>query len=125
MTRALTADEKQRYPWASQISDYVPVGRWRRMGLITAGVGFAWFILGAATVFAMRKSLQLKGGLPHSGLSWGAFGPAMGIMAVAFVVGLVTGVTGVIRKLRAPLVWSMGAMVPALLWLVLYLMAHR
>jgi hypothetical protein len=125
MARALTAEEQQRYPWASQITDYVPVGRWRRIGGIVAGVGLAWFMLGAATVFVIRKSVQLKGGLPHSGLSWGAFGPAMGLMAVAFVVGAVTGVTAAARRLRIPLVWSIGAMVPALLWLVLYLLSHR
>ena len=69
---------KQRYPWASQITDYVPVGRWRRIGVITAGVGFAWFILGAATVFVIRKSVQLKGGLPHSGLVVGGLWPGHG-----------------------------------------------
>ena len=33
MARALTADEQQRYPWATRISDFVPVGRWRKIGL--------------------------------------------------------------------------------------------
>jgi hypothetical protein len=125
MARALTADEKQRYPWASQITDYVPVGRWRRTGGIIGGVSLAWAILGAATIFVIRRSLQLKGGLPHSGLSWGVFAPAMGLMAAAFVIGVVTGVTAVTRRLRTPLVWSIGAMVPALLWLALYALAHH
>jgi len=125
MARALTAEEQQRYPWATQITDYVPVGSWRRIGGIIGGVGLAWSILGAATVFVIHRSLQLKGGLPHSGLSWGVFAPAMGLMAVAFVIGLATTVTGVARRLRGPLVWSIGAMVPALLWLALFLLAHR
>ena len=125
MARALTAEEQQRYPWASQITDYVPVGRWRRTGVIIASFGLAWFILGAATVFVIHRSLQLKHGLPHTGLSWGAFAPAMGLMTVAFVVGAVTGVTAVTRKLRVPLLWSIGAMVPALAWAVLYLLAHH
>jgi hypothetical protein len=125
MARALTAEEKQRYPWASQITDYVPVGRWRRIGGIIGGVGLAWSILGAAVVFVIRRSLQLKGGLPHSGLSWGVFAPAMALMAVAFVIGAATGVAAVARRLRVPLVWSVGALVPALLWLVLYVFVHR
>jgi hypothetical protein len=125
MARALTADEQQRYPWASQITDYVAVGRWRRIGGIIAGVSLAWSILGAATMFVIHKSLQLKAGLPHSGLSWGVFTPAMCLMAVAFAIGVVTGVTAVAKRLRLPLVWSIGAMVPALLWLAMYLLARR
>ena len=34
VARPLTPDELTRYPWASQISDYVPVGRLRTWGLL-------------------------------------------------------------------------------------------
>lgn len=124
MSRALTSEEKLRYPWASQITDFTPVGRWRRAALTVAGVGLAWYVLGVLFIFFFTSHLDMRRGLPDGAVEAAVLWPAMGLIALGFLGGLATGVQAVVRAARTPLVWSVFAMLPGLLLGIILLIAR-
>lgn len=121
MPRALNADEKLRYPWATRINDYVPVGPVRRAAMIIAGVGFGLFLLVAIVFFVGGKHLHLAHGIPQTGLAWATYGPAIFLMLAAGVVGLVTFGQAVAKSAHTAMLWSLIAVLPAVLWVLLVL----
>ncbi len=93
MARALSAEEKVRYPWASQITDYVPVGQWRRYGLLSAVAGICVLGLGVLVIYVIGRHVRLHGGVPHGTRVWIVVALSTALMAAGFFVGLVTTVT--------------------------------
>jgi hypothetical protein len=121
MARALTEDEQLRYPWASQINDYVPVGRWRRVGIVLAWAGFTVLVLGALAIYVITTHLHVRHGLPRGVDEYAVFGVALALMWSGFTIGLVTTVSAAARNAKSPLVWSIAAMLPALGWALIVL----
>ena len=121
MARALTEQEKVRYPWASQITDYVPVGPWRKVALICSGAGVGVLGAGVMAIYVFSMHLHIHHGVPGGLDEWVVFGVSSALLAVALAIGLVTAVTAWLRKARTPLVWSVGAALPPLIWLVAWL----
>jgi hypothetical protein len=122
MARALSAEEKVRYPWASQITDYLPVGQWRRYGLLCAVAGICVLGLGVLVIYVIGWRVGLNGGVPHGTGVWIVVALSTALMAAGFFIGLVTTVTAWMRHSRSALFWSTSAMVPGLLWLAIWLM---
>lgn len=121
VARALTEQEKVRYPWASQITDYVPVGFWRRLALGCSGAGIGILVVGVLAIYVFSMHLHIRHGVPRGLVEWLVFGVSAALLAVGLSVGLVTAVTAWLRKARTALVWSIGAVLPPLLWLVAWL----
>ena len=121
MARPLGAEEKVRYPWASQITDYVPVGRLRRYGLLLAAAGICVLGLGILVIYVLGFHVHMRGGVPRGKDEWAIVACSTALMAAGFLVGLVTAFTAWLKHARAALVWSVTAMLPGLLWLVIWL----
>lgn len=115
MARALTQQEKVRYPWASRIVDYVPIGRWRKIALAAAVGGLSLYALGILGIYFFSPYLLIEHGLPVGVAEYIVMVPSFVAMGVGFVLGLVTAVTALLRRARPALIWSVGAMLPGLL----------
>jgi hypothetical protein len=122
MARALTADERLRYPWASVITDYVPPGRMRRVGLWCGALGLAYLVLGALLLVFFTSHVSVKNGIPQNVGAALIFYPSYAALAVGGVIGLVTGVQAAMKGAKSTLVWSIGAFIPGLLVLVILLL---
>jgi len=120
VARTLTADEQVRYPWASRITDYVPVGRLRKAALLCAGAGLLVLVVGMGII--VLRSVSIRHGLhvKSSPLGQVTLISSFALFGVAFVVGAVTAVSAWIRGAKTPLVWSLGAMVPGVVVLLIY-----
>jgi hypothetical protein len=118
VSRALTPEEKVRYPWASRITDYVPVGFWRRLGLGLTGGGVSVLVLGVLVIYLFTSHLHLHHGVPRGADEWAVFGVSSVLLAAGFVIGLVTGISAWLRQGRQALMWSLGAALPPLLWFI-------
>jgi len=107
VARALTVEEQQRYPWASRIIDYVPVGTLRKVGLWAAVLALVCFLAG--TVALALVAVDIRDTLGRITLA------VSGVLAVAgFVLGLVGLIPALMRSATGPLLWSLAAMVPGL-----------
>lgn len=115
MARALTQQEKVRYPWASRIVDYVPIGRWRKIALAVAVGGLSLYALGILGIYFFSPYLLIRNGLPVGVAEYIVMVPSFVAMAFGFVLGLVTAVTALLRRARPALIWSVGAVLPGLL----------
>jgi hypothetical protein len=115
MARALTPDEQTRYPWASQIVDYMPIGRVRKVALWAGGGGFALYLVGLLVIWVFSPQLLMENGLPVGVAETIVCVPAFLAMAVGFVLGLVTGVRAAAKQARPALAWSVAAMLPGLI----------
>lgn len=115
MARALTEQERLRYPWASQIVDYVPVGLWRKVALAAALAGLSLYALGILGIFFFSPYLLVRNGLPVGVAEYIVMVPSFIAMGLGFVLGFVTAVTAMLHRARSPLIWSVGAMLPGLL----------
>jgi hypothetical protein len=124
MARALTAQEKLRYPWASRITDYVPVGRWRRIAFKTAWGGLALYIGGTLAIFVFSSYLRMVNGLPDGVAEFLVTVPAFLAMAVGFFIGLVTAVQAARQEARPALAYSVAAMLPGILTGILLLVLN-
>jgi len=122
VARTLSQEEKVRYPWASQITDYVPVGPWRRYGMLSAVTGICVLGLGMLAIYVMGLHIHMRGGVPRGVDEWITVALSTTLMAAGFVVGLTTAVTAVRNNARPALFLSITAMLPGLLWLVIWLM---
>ena len=123
MARALTPQELTRYPWASQITDYVPVGRLRKVAVGCTAVGIVFLFLGIIVSLAMATNIHHALAMKHPVLAVGVIaGVVLG--GVGIVLGLVTGVQAIVKGFRSLLLWSVAAIVPAVLMILLaYLVA--
>jgi len=119
MPRALTEPERLRYPWASQITDYVPVGRLRRIGLFLATAGFALLAVGMLVIYVVTMHVRLHHGVPGRLVEWIVYLASMALVGAGFVIGLVTAGSAVARRARLPLLYSVGAIILPVLWLLI------
>ena len=62
MARPLTPDELARYPWASQISDYMPVGRLRKSAVYFGLAGLTILLIGA--IFSLAEAQNIHSAVP-------------------------------------------------------------
>ncbi len=115
MARALTTDEQLRYPWASCIVDYVPVGRWRRVALAAGLGGLGLYVVGIICIYVFSPYLKIRHGLPYGAAEYLVCIPAFAAMAVGFILGLVTAVQAAVKQARPPLAWSVAAVLPGLI----------
>lgn len=117
MARELTQNEQVRYPWATRINDYTPVGTVRRWSLI-----LAWSSLAAACLVWLLVYMTMSRGAPgqsvHLGTAWRVLVIAFAVVSFAGgVAGLVTLVQAVMKNARTAMVWSVATAIPAALWL--------
>jgi hypothetical protein len=124
MARALNAQERLRYPWASRIVDYVPVGRWRRLALKIAWSGLALYVGGILAIFVFSSYLRLVNGLPDGVAEFLVTVPAFLAMAAGFFIGLVTAIQAARKQARPALAYSVGAMLPAVLMGIVLLLLN-
>jgi hypothetical protein len=110
MARALTVDEQARYPWASRIVDYVPVGRLRHIAVYLSAAGLTLLLITFAVVAAtdqnVRNGVHVTASMPGRLGLW----VALGLMAAGFVLGVYTAVQAVVRSAKGALVWSVFAL---------------
>ncbi len=125
MARPLTPDELTRYPWATQISDYVPVGRLRAIGVLVGIAGFIVLLLGALVSVAAAQNVHHAVAMNHLATKLGVY-LGLALTIVAAVIGVVTLVQGLLKRGSLTLVvWSVIAIAPAvLMFLVIRPMIH-
>jgi|GEM_PF-2537944 len=121
MARPLTAEERLRYPWASRIVDYVPVGRLRRVAVWAALGGLAYYAIGLLAIFFFSPAISISNGLPAGTAEYIVMIPAYVAMAVGFCLGLVTLVSAIVHQGKSVMMWSVGAILPGVLILALTL----
>ncbi len=115
MARPLTPDELTRYPWASQISDYVPVGTMRAAGLLIGIAGVIVLLFGAIVSLAQAENIHHAVTMHHLPTVLGVY-VGMALTIAAAVIGVVTAVQGIAKRGAWSLLWwSAGAIAPALL----------
>jgi hypothetical protein len=114
VARALTPDELTRYPWASQIGDFVPVGRLRTIAVLIGIGGFFVLVLGCIISLAAAENIRHAVTMSHWPTAAGMYG-GIALAAVGAALGAVTLVQWLSRRgSLTPLVWSIGAFVPLL-----------
>ena len=119
MARPLTPDELTRYPWASQIGDYVPVGRLRTIAVLIGLGGLAVLLLGCIVSLAAAENIRHAVTMSHWATAAGVY-CGIALSAVGAVLGAVTLVQWSMRRgSLAPLLWSIGAFVPAVVIVLL------
>ncbi|HMK91374.1 MAG TPA: hypothetical protein VK576_00090 [Thermoleophilia bacterium] len=124
MARALSPQELTRYPWASQITDYVPVGRLRKLAVGCTAVGLVFLVIGTIVSLAMATNIHHALALKHPVLAIGVFGGIV-LAGIGILLGVVTGVQAVVKGFRSLLLWSAAAIVPALVMIVAIYMVTR
>ena len=123
MSRPLTADEQLRYPWASQITDFVPVGRWRRRGVMCAWIGAAVYVVGAVGIYVFTSHIHTWHGIPKGSLAGVFLGLGLLGMAAGFVIGAATLPKAIASNARSPIAWSSLALVPLIIFAVVALIS--
>jgi hypothetical protein len=114
VARPLTPDELTRYPWASQISDYVPVGTLRASGLLIGIAGFCVLLFGTVVSLAQAQNIHHAVTMQHLPTVLGVY-VGMALTIAAAVIGVVTGVQGIVKRGAWSLLWwSAGAIAPAI-----------
>ena len=115
MARPLTPDELARYPWASQISDYVPVGRLRRYSVYVGLAGLGVLLVGAIFSLAQAENIHQAVTMHHLPTELGVYG-GMALTLIAAALGVFTGARGLIKHGSISLLlWSAAAILPAVL----------
>jgi hypothetical protein len=115
VARPLTPDEVTRYPWASQISDYVPVGRLRTSGMLVGLAGLVVLLIGMIVSLAMAENIHHAVTMHHLPTALGVY-VGMALTTVAALIGVVTAVQGIAKRGSLSLLWwSAGAIAPAVL----------
>ena len=118
MARPLTPDELTRYPWASQISDYVPVGRLRTWGVFLGLAGLVVVVIGAIVSLALALNIHRAVTMHHLPTKLGVY-LGMALAIAAAVLGVITLVQAVVRRASASLLaWSIMAIVPLIVVLL-------
>ncbi|MGD0998642.1 MAG: hypothetical protein ABR941_10055 [Thermoleophilia bacterium] len=115
MARPLTPDEVTRYPWASQISDYIPVGRLRTSGMLVGLAGLVVLLIGMIVSLAMAENIHHAVTMHHLPTALGVY-VGMALTTVAALIGVVTAVQGIAKRGSLSLLWwSAGAIAPAVI----------
>jgi hypothetical protein len=115
VARSLTPDELARYPWASQISDYVPVGRLRKDGVYLGLAGLTVLLVGAIFSLAQAENIHHAVTMHHLPTELGVYG-GMVLTLIGAALGVITGVRTIIQHGSLSLMlWSVGAILPAVL----------
>ncbi len=115
MARPLTPDELARYPWASQISDYVPVGRLRKYAVYCGLAGLVVLLVGAIFSLAEAENIHHAVTMHHVATEIGVY-LGMALTLIGAALGVVTGAQAIIRRgSYSLLLWSVAAIAPALL----------
>ena len=115
MARPLTPDELTRYPWASQISDYVPVGTLRAAGLLIGLAGLVVLLFGSIVSLAQAENIHHAVTMHHLPTVLGVY-VGIALTAVGAVIGVVTAVQGIAKRGSLTLLWwSIGAIAPAII----------
>jgi hypothetical protein len=115
VARPLTPDELTRYPWASQISDYVPVGTLRAAGLLIGIAGVIVLLFGTIVSLAQAENIHHAVTMQHLPTVLGVY-IGLVLTTVAAVIGVVTAVQGIAKRGAWSLLWwSAGAIAPVLL----------
>ncbi len=115
MARPLTPDELTRYPWASQISDYIPVGRLRTSGMLVGVAGLVVLLIGMIVSLAMAQNIHHAVTMHHLPTALGVY-VGMALTTVAALIGVVTAVQGIAKRGSLSLLWwSAGAIAPAVI----------
>jgi hypothetical protein len=125
VARPLSQEESTRYPWASQITDYLPVGPWRRYGLLLSIAGISILGLGMVFLYVAGLHIHLRNGVPRRIDEWVIVAVSTALMGFGFFVGLLTALAAWRNHARAALTWSVTAMIPGLFWLVVWLTIHH
>lgn len=124
MARALQGDEKSRYPWASRINDFVPVGRMRRYTLLVAWLGFAILAIGTIALYVTQTTVHL--GLHVGGSASGPERIVKLVSAVMMLGALPFAVFGAVeaalKNARTPLAYSIAGLLPGALALYMLLL---
>jgi hypothetical protein len=125
VARPLTPDELTRYPWATQISDYVPVGRLRAIGVLVGIAGLVVLLLGALVSVAAAQNVHHAVAMNHLPTKLGVY-LGLALTGVAALIGVVTLVEGLLKRgSLALLCWSVVAIAPAvIMFLVVRPMVH-
>jgi hypothetical protein len=125
VARPLTPDELTRYPWATQISDYVPVGRLRATGMLVGIAGLVVLLLGAIVSVAAAQNVHHAVAMDHLPTKLGVY-LGLALTIVAAVIGVVTLVQGILKRGSLALVWwSVIAIAPAvIMFLVIRPLIH-
>jgi len=119
MARALTQDESARYPWASRINDYVPVGAQRRWGVLLAWGGLTVALLVWLLVYVVMSRNVPDKSVHLSPVAYDLVAAAAVASMAGAVLGLITLAVAIIKNAGTAMVWSAAAIVPALLWIAL------
>jgi hypothetical protein len=115
VARSLTPDELARYPWASQISDYVPVGRLRKYGLYLGLAGLTVLLVGAIFSLAQAENIHSAVTMHHLPTELGVY-IGMALTLIGAALGVITAVRTLIQHgSLALMLWSVGAILPAVL----------
>ena len=125
MARPLTPDELTRYPWATQISDYVPVGRLRAIGVLVGIAGLVVLLVGALVSVAAAQNVHHAVAMNHLPTKLGVY-LGLALTIVAALIGVVTLVQGLLKRGSLALMcWSALAIAPAvIMFLVVRPMIH-
>jgi hypothetical protein len=125
VARPLTPDELTRYPWATQISDYVPVGRLRAIGVLVGIAGLIVLLLGALVSVAAAQNVHHAVAMDHLPTKLGVY-LGVALTVVAALIGIVTLVQCLLKRGSLALMcWSVVAIVPAIImFLVIRPMVH-
>jgi hypothetical protein len=122
MARVLTQEEQQRYPWASRTTDYVAVGKLRKLSLLTAWLGMTGTFLVWLVVYVTAPRKVSGAPIHYSEPAKILFGVFAAAALIGALIGLVTLVEAIAKNAKSPLVWSLGALVPGAFWL--YTLLH-
>jgi hypothetical protein len=113
VARALTADEHARYPWASRIEDYVPVGRTRKIAVLIAYVGWVISWIGMFVSLVLAENIHHAVNMTHAPTAITMY-IALVLTAIGAILGVAMGVVALIRKSSGMIGWAVAAVVPAL-----------
>ena len=117
MARPLTPDELIRYPWASQISDYVPVGTLRASGVLIGVGGLVVLLFGTIVSLAQAENIHHAVTMHHLPTVLGVY-VGIALTSIAALIGVVTAVQGIAKRGSFSLLWwSAGAIAPAVVML--------
>ena len=115
MARPLTPEELTRYPWASQISDYVPVGRLRKTSVLIGITGLVVLLVGAVISLVAAENIHHAVSMHHLPTELGVYG-SMVLTGIAAVLAIVAAVQGYVKRKAVTLPWwTVAAIVPAIL----------
>ena len=119
MARPLTPDELARYPWASQISDYVPVGRYRKAAVLTGLAGLAVLLVGALVSLAAAENIHHAVTMHHLPTQLGVY-CGLALTAAAAALAVLTAVQGIAKRGSISLLWWSAAAIAPLLFVLFF-----